>query len=144
MRMYEGKIPNAIVDTQSEAEVASLEVTRSLRIGSYIGVPLVLPDGALRGAFCCARHEGQPCLDERDVRFMLVLARLVGDELAFRVAMRETRRLERETSSIRALVAALEARDDYTGSTRSRSSTSPTWSRTAWSSTRPAATTSRA
>jgi putative nucleotidyltransferase with HDIG domain len=114
-RMFEGRIPNAISDTSAEPEVVSLDVTESLRIGSYIGVPLVLPDGELRGAFCCARHSGHPELDDRDVRFMQVLARLVGDQLAFRMTLREIRRFERESSSIRALLAALEARDNYTG-----------------------------
>src|SRR5918994_5705710 len=42
-RMFAGEIPNAIQDTAREPAVASLEITRSLRIGSYIGVPLVLP-----------------------------------------------------------------------------------------------------
>jgi len=77
-------------------------------------VPLVLPDGALRGAFCCARHSPNAALDDRDVRFMQVLARLVGDELAFRAALREVRRLERRSASIDALTAALQARDQYT------------------------------
>ena len=114
-RMYAGQIPNAIPDTQALPEVATLDITRSKRIGSYIGVPLVLPDGELRGAFCCARHSEQPQFDERDVRFMQVLARLVGDELAFRHSQRQARRMERELSSVKALVAALQARDNYTG-----------------------------
>ena len=114
-RMFDGVIPNAIPDTSQEPEVASLEVTRSLRIASYIGVPLVLPDGRLHGAFCCARHSPNRSLDERDVRFMQVLARLVGDELAFRAILQKTRRLEREAAGSAALIAALAARDDYTG-----------------------------
>jgi putative nucleotidyltransferase with HDIG domain len=114
-RMFDGHIPNAIADTAAEPDVADLDVTRSLRIGAYIGVPLVLEDGTLRGAFCCASHDRRPTLGDRDVRFMQVLARLVADDLAFRATLREMRRLERQESSTHALLAALEARDDYTG-----------------------------
>jgi response regulator RpfG family c-di-GMP phosphodiesterase len=114
-RMYDGQIPNAIPDTAAEPAVAQLEVTRTMRIGAYIGVPIVLEDGTLRGAFCCARHGEHPGLDDRDVRFMQVLARLIADDLAFRATLREMRRVERQASSTHALLAALEARDDYTG-----------------------------
>lgn len=115
LRMLDGQIPNAIRDAAAEPAVASLDVTRRLRIGSYIGVPLVLPGGEVRGAFCCARHTADAELGERDVRFLQVLARLIADELAFRESQREVRRLERTAASIGALLSALDARDNYTG-----------------------------
>ena len=113
-RMFEAEIPNAIPDTAVQPPLPTLDVTQRLGIGSYIGVPLVLPHGELRGAFCCARHTPNEALDDRDVRFMQVLARLVADELAFREAQRRVRRLEQRSASVDALVAALEARDAYT------------------------------
>ena len=113
-RMYDQEIPNAIPDTSAQPEVSDLRVTRDLRIGSYIGVPLVLPHGQLRGAFCCARHSVCRELEERDVAFMQVMARMVADELAYRESIRNVRRLEQRVASIDALVSALEARDAYT------------------------------
>jgi putative nucleotidyltransferase with HDIG domain len=106
-RMVDGQLPNAISDTAAEPLVADLDVTREKRIVAYIGVPLVLPEGELCGAFCCASHEVAP-LDDRDVRFMQVLARLVADEIALQVLR------EREAAA-RALAAALDVRDHYTG-----------------------------
>ncbi|HEY8582360.1 MAG TPA: GAF domain-containing protein, partial [Capillimicrobium sp.] len=102
-RMLDEQIPNAIRSTAAEPTVAGLEVTRDLRIGSYIGVPLVLPGGELRGAFCCASHTAQHELTERDVRFVEVLAEMVADELAFREALAQVRRLERRVASVDAL-----------------------------------------
>jgi HD-GYP domain-containing protein (c-di-GMP phosphodiesterase class II) len=114
-RMLTGEIPNAIPDTAREPAVASLGVTHAFRIGSYIGVPIILPGGGLRGAFCCARHTPNANLDDRDVRFMQVLAHVVANEIAFRETLAHTRHLEQQASSADALLAALAARDDYTG-----------------------------
>ena len=114
-RMLDGRVPNAIADAASEPAVCDLPVTRDLRIGAYIGVPIVLHDGRLRGAFCCLRHTPARNLDERDVRVMQVLAKLVADELGFRQSLRLLRRRETQDASLQALLAALEVRDDYTG-----------------------------
>jgi len=113
-RMYAGEIANAIPDTNREPALTGLGITQRLEIASYIGVPLVLPDGELRGAFCCACRTPRLTLGERDVRFMQVLARLVGDELAFRESRRAAERLERQMAATEGLIAALQARDDYT------------------------------
>jgi putative nucleotidyltransferase with HDIG domain len=113
-RMYEGEIPNAIPDSAALPAVADLNVTRQLGIRAYIGVPLVLRNGALRGAFCAASRSPRASFDDRDVRFMQVMARLVADELAYREAVRHARRVEVEEASLEALVAAIEVRDNYT------------------------------
>lgn len=114
-RMLDGQIPNAIDDTAAEPTVATLPITRELRIGAYIGVPLVLPGGALRVALCCAQHAPHDGLTDRDVRFLQVLARLIADGLAFRESQEELRRLQRQAASVKALLGALDARDAYTG-----------------------------
>ncbi len=113
-RMLDGRIPNAIADTAAEPGVCDLPVTENLRIGAYIGVPLILHDGELRGAFCCLKHTPVRELDERDVRVMEVLARLVADELGFRQSLRRIRAQEARDASLQALLAALQVRDDYT------------------------------
>lgn len=113
-RMLDGRIPNAIPDAASEPGVCDLPVTEDLRIGAYIGVPLILEDGELRGAFCCLKHTPVRDLDERDVRVMQVLAKLVADELGFRQSLRIIRQQEARNASLQALLAALQVRDDYT------------------------------
>lgn len=113
-RMLDGRIPNAIPDTAAEPGVCDLPVTENLRIGAYIGVPLILDDGELRGAFCCLKHTPVRDLDERDVRVMQVLAKLVADELGFRQSLRLLRTQEARNASLQALLAALQVRDDYT------------------------------
>jgi putative nucleotidyltransferase with HDIG domain len=115
-RMLLGLIPNAIPDVPNEPALADLVAKSERRIGAYVGVPLVLRDGTMRGAFCCASHTPALELSDRDVRFMEVLARLAGDELSFREALRRMRVMERRSAAAEALCAALEARDDYTGS----------------------------
>ncbi|HVM69081.1 MAG TPA: GAF domain-containing protein, partial [Gaiellaceae bacterium] len=109
LRMVEGVLPNAIPDTADEPRVARLDVTQEKRIGSYIGVPLVLPDGKLCGAFCCADHEARP-LDDRDVRFLQVLARLVADEIALQAMARARAQLLAQQAAGAALASALGAR----------------------------------
>jgi|GEM_PF-4788970 len=114
-RMLDGRVGNVIPDTAREPEVADLEVTARLRIGAYVGVPLVLRTGELRGAFCCARHTPGRPLADRDVRVMEVLARLVADELGYREDVAARRRLEAQAAGTMALAVALEVRDGYTG-----------------------------
>lgn len=115
VRMLDGRVPQAIPDTSKEPEVADLPATEELGIGAYIGVPLVLDGGRVRGALCCLRHTPAGAIDERDVRVVDLLAQLVADELAFRASVRARRRREMELASLQALLAALEVRDDYTG-----------------------------
>ena len=115
-RMMRGEIPNAIPDTAAEPAVATLPVTAQLGIEAYVGVPLLLPGGELRGAFCCAKSTPAAALTDRDVEFMRVLARVVADEIAYREALRRIHRLELRSAAVEALCSALEARDDYTSS----------------------------
>ena len=81
-RMAEGTLPNLIEDTSEEPLVNDLSATHERDIGSYVGVPLRLPDGRVYGTLCCASHEAHDELAERDVAFLRVLARVLGDHLA--------------------------------------------------------------
>ena len=94
MRMLDGRISNVVNDSAAEPQVRDLATTRDMRIGAYIGVPINLSDGRNFGAFCCLSHEAEPDLDERDIRFMKVLAGLIADQLEAEEAERERRLLE--------------------------------------------------
>lgn len=78
--MTAGEIPNAITDAKADERVRDLPSTRASRIGSYIGVPIRLPDGTLYGSLCCLSHEAWD-LHERDVKFLSMLGEIVEGEV---------------------------------------------------------------
>lgn len=57
------------------------DVEQSPLVGAYIGVPVTMPDGRVYGSLSCLSRTPHPLLDERDVKFLGVLAQLVGEEL---------------------------------------------------------------
>jgi EAL domain-containing protein (putative c-di-GMP-specific phosphodiesterase class I) len=78
--MTSGKIPNAIPDTAAEPAVRNLSATVQAGIGSYVGVPVHLPDGSLYGSLCTVSRTSQP-VDEKDARFLQLLAELLAGEV---------------------------------------------------------------
>ena len=115
-KVLAGELPNIIRDAANDERVRDLAQTRALEVGAYIGVPLELPGGGIYGMLCCLSHEPAPSLDERDLRFLQTFAGIVADQLAREELERRTRRLQGSAATTRALIAALEARDHYTGS----------------------------
>lgn len=114
-RVVDGRLPNVVPDAGSDGRVSGLEVTREADIGSYVGVPLRFSDGRVYGTLCCLSHSAEPRLQERDARFVEVLARLVADQIEREELEAERRRLEVRATGVGALLAALVARDGYTG-----------------------------
>jgi response regulator RpfG family c-di-GMP phosphodiesterase len=122
--MLAGRVRNIVHDASTDRAVRDLPVTAADRIGSYVGVPVRLSDGTLYGTFCCLSHEPRSDLRERDVRFMLVLARLIGDQLEAQerssdeleqlVAQRTREVQEARFENLRRLALAAEFRDDNT------------------------------
>ncbi len=93
-RVVEGLLPNVVPDSRSDERVRDLEVTSEADIGSYVGLPLRFSDGRIYGTLCCLSHSPEPHLQERDARFMEVLARLVADQIEREEMEAERRRLE--------------------------------------------------
>ena len=114
-RVVDGKLPNVVPDAGSDGRVSGLDVTREAGIGSYVGLPLRFSDGRVYGTLCCLSHSPEPRLRERDAEFMGVLARLVADQIEREEMEAEKRRLEARATGAGALLAALAARDGYTG-----------------------------
>lgn len=81
-RMVSGTAPHVVCDVPSEPALADLPAARDGAIGAYVGVPLRLPDGRVYGTLCCANGSPTEGLDDRDVRFLRVLARVLADHLA--------------------------------------------------------------
>lgn len=114
-RVVDGELPNVIPDAKNDDRVNGLEVTHDADIGSYVGLPLRFSDGRTYGTLCCLSHTAEPELRERDAQFMSVLARLVAEQLEREELEAEKRRLEVRATGVSALLAALVARDGYTG-----------------------------
>ncbi len=79
--MVAGELPNVIPDARADERTRDLPITQLVGIGSYAGVPVVLPDGEVYGMLCCIGRDAHPEIDTGDVRFMRVLASLLSDEV---------------------------------------------------------------
>ncbi len=83
--------------------------------GQVVSVPLHFSDGSVHGTLECKSLEPSRPLTSRDVDFMHVLARVVSEQLEREQRELEQQRARNESAGLRALLAAVEARDDYTG-----------------------------
>jgi len=93
-RMIQGELPHLVRDAAEDERTADLPMTREAGIGAYLGVPIRLWDGTLYGTLCCLSRAAEPSLNERDVRFMRVLAEILADQLDRDQLEGEKRRLE--------------------------------------------------
>ena len=84
------------------------------REGDSVAVPLRFSDGRLAGELRCEGSVGDP-VSERDIAFLRVLARIVSGQLEAEEEELERRRLHAESLGVQALLAAIDARDHYTG-----------------------------
>lgn len=114
-RVLAARLPNLIPDVRGDDRAASLPVTDGAGVGAFASVPLTFSDGRVYGTLCAASHDPKPSLGYRELQFLHVFARIVADQLE-REELEETARcLERQAAAAAALVAAVEARDAYTG-----------------------------
>ena len=93
-RMARGKLPHLIHDAAADERTADLPITREAGIGAYVGAPIRLWDGTLYGTLCCLSRSAEPSLNDRDVRFLRVLAEIVADQLDREGLESEKRKLE--------------------------------------------------
>lgn len=91
-----------VPDVANDERIRELLFTRAAGVGSYIGVPVKLPDGRIYGSLFCLSHTPRPRLDERDVTFLRGLAMLLGEELAR--TEQETSDTERKSARIRSVL----------------------------------------
>jgi EAL domain-containing protein (putative c-di-GMP-specific phosphodiesterase class I) len=101
-RMTQGELPHLIHDAAADERTADLPLTREAGIGAYIGAPIRLWDGTLYGTLCCLSRSAEPSLNDRDVRFLRVLAEIVADQIDREQLESEKRKLE--WSRIRAVL----------------------------------------
>ncbi|MDQ3934077.1 MAG: HD-GYP domain-containing protein [Actinomycetota bacterium] len=78
-------------------------------------IPLESGEGRLHGSLVCRPVGPDRELDERDLGFLRVLGRVVGAQIERSERDRHRVREQAEASGLQALLAAIEARDAYTG-----------------------------
>jgi GAF domain-containing protein len=76
LRMLGGEIPNMVADTRAEPAISHLPAAGLFH--AYVGVPVKLADGQVHGTLCCVSHEPRSELVDEELRFMQVLAGIVG------------------------------------------------------------------
>jgi HD-GYP domain-containing protein (c-di-GMP phosphodiesterase class II) len=101
-------------DAQADERVADWTPRAARTSAPTSACPIPLPDGSTYGTFCCVSHHRDPTLRERDLRFMAGLARMIGDQLHRDELQAQRHRVALNEAHVRALLAALEARDGYT------------------------------
>jgi diguanylate cyclase (GGDEF)-like protein len=109
-RVLDNRVPNVIRDARNDERVRDLAVTRDFDIGAYVGVPVKLRNGDVYGVLSCISRAPRPGLSDRDVRLLHELGHIVSAELELSESKART-----EGTGIRALVAALGARDRSSG-----------------------------
>ena len=112
-QVVDGTMPPLVSDTRNDPRTREFFSEYDPGIGAICSVPLILSDGRLWGTFCVAGGQADPGLAERDLAFMQILAQLVADDIERRELEARTVRSQVEASSVLALVAALDARDNY-------------------------------
>lgn len=92
-RIVFGEAPNLMANAQLERSVADMPVTKTLRIGAHISVPIVFSDGRIYGTFCCFSQSPDESLTQRHVELIRMMADLVTEHLESEAMVEETRRL---------------------------------------------------
>ena len=115
VRMLDGRIGSTVHDLAAEPETRDLEITKSLGLRAYAGVPVRLRSGEIYGTLCAVDTRPHPELTETQVELLRFVSALTA-ELIDAVADDEAARMaETSATGVRTLLVALEARDFYTG-----------------------------
>jgi EAL domain-containing protein (putative c-di-GMP-specific phosphodiesterase class I) len=93
-RMVQGELPHLVQNAAFDERTADLPLTRESGIGAYVGAPIRLWDGTLYGTLCCLSRSAEPSLNDRDARFLNVLAEIVADHIDRGQLEGEKRKLE--------------------------------------------------
>jgi len=112
--MVAGSAPQLVPDAAELPQAAEHPFVAATGIRAYAGVPVRRADGTLFGSLCCLSRAPRPDLGERDLRFLDVLARMAAERIEAAEGGFGERRAEVEAAAGQALLAALNARENYT------------------------------
>ena len=105
-RVLDGRFPAVIPDTRGVPAAALLDITAELRIGAYVGVPLLGPHGVAVGMLFAVHDTARPQLGDRDVAALRLLVQLLHDLQARAVSAAQA---VEERSRMRAALEAIVA-----------------------------------
>jgi HD-GYP domain-containing protein (c-di-GMP phosphodiesterase class II) len=114
-RILAGRLPNLLPDTRGDERTASMPITHAANVGAYVSVPVRYSTGRVWGTLCAVSHDPQEHLGYHELQFLHVFARLIADQLERDELESEARHLELQAATAKTLIAAVEARDSYTG-----------------------------
>jgi hypothetical protein len=114
-RMRDGRIGSTVADLAAEPETRDLEVTKRLGLRAYAGLPIRLRSGEIYGTLCAVDTEPHPELSDRHAELLNFLSELAAEVIEDEAEQQAARRSEAGAAGVRTLLAALEARDLYTG-----------------------------
>ena len=112
--MVAGEVPQLVTDAQASPAAAAHPFVVATGIRAYAGVPVVRADGSVYGSLCCLSRRPRPDLGERDLRYLSGLARIAAARIDHAEGASLHRRAEVEAAAGQALIAALNARENYT------------------------------
>ena len=112
--MVAGEVPRLVTDAQASPAAAAHPFVVATGIRAYAGVPVVRADGSIYGSLCCLSRRPRPDLGERDLRYLSGLARIAAARIDHAEGAGLHRRAEVEAAAGQALIAALNARENYT------------------------------
>lgn len=86
-RVVDGRLPLAIPDAHLLPEAKNLDVTKTLKIRTYLAAPIILSDGRLFGTLCCICHRPRTALGNRQIDALRIIAERVAVELQKHLAV---------------------------------------------------------
>jgi PAS domain S-box-containing protein len=113
--MLDGRIGSTVADLAAEPETRDLDVTKGLGLRAYAGVPIRLRSGEIYGTLCAVDTQPHPELSNRHTELLTFLSELAAELIEDEAEQQAARRSEAGAAGVRTLLAALEARDLYTG-----------------------------
>src|ERR1019366_10453647 len=91
-----------------------LDVTRSLGLRAYAGVPVRLRSGEIYGTLCTVDTQPHPELSDRHTELLHFLSELAAELIEDEAEQRAARRAEAGATGVRTLLAGLEGREFHT------------------------------
>jgi PAS domain S-box-containing protein len=114
-RMLDGRIATTVSDLAADDETRELIVTKAFGLRAYAGVPIFLRSGEVYGTLCAVDTQPHPELGQHHIELLAFLSQLAAELIEDEGEQRAARRAEAGVAGVRTLLAALEARDFYTG-----------------------------
>ncbi len=81
IRIVSNQAPKLVHDAQTHPALMDLPAIRALGVRTHMSVPIPSGNGDVFGTLCCYSLHYKEAMDERDIRFMSVIADLIGATL---------------------------------------------------------------